>query len=125
MPAALNPTIERPVVLGEQVEDLRQQARRDADAGVNDPDDDLHPLAPLLLVGLRCGQARLEDFDDGPVTWMVREPRVVEAHVEGRTFGILGEPRVNVLLVNLALDRQFGRPVPLAVGISDSAESNK
>jgi K+-transporting ATPase ATPase C chain len=35
---------------------------------------------------------------------------VVEANIEGRTFGILGEPRVNVLIVNLALDRQFGRP---------------
>jgi K+-transporting ATPase ATPase C chain len=35
---------------------------------------------------------------------------VVDANIEGRTFGILGEPRVNVLLVNLALDRQFGRP---------------
>jgi K+-transporting ATPase ATPase C chain len=35
---------------------------------------------------------------------------VIDAHVEGRTFGILGESRVNVLLVNLALDRQFGRP---------------
>lgn len=37
---------------------------------------------------------------------------VVEAHIEGRTFGILGEPRVNALLLNLALDRQFGRPGP-------------
>jgi potassium-transporting ATPase KdpC subunit len=38
---------------------------------------------------------------------------VVESNVDGRTFGILGEPRANVLLVNLALDRQFGRPTPL------------
>ena len=38
---------------------------------------------------------------------------VVESSVEGRTFGILGEPRVNVLLINLALDRQFGKATPL------------
>jgi potassium-transporting ATPase KdpC subunit len=42
-----------------------------------------------------------------------RVKAVVESNVEGRTFGILGERRVNVLLVNLALDRQFGRPIPL------------
>jgi K+-transporting ATPase ATPase C chain len=38
---------------------------------------------------------------------------VVEAYTEGRTFGVLGESRVNVLLLNLALDRQFGRPAAL------------
>jgi potassium-transporting ATPase KdpC subunit len=42
-----------------------------------------------------------------------RVKAVVDANVEHRTFGILGEPRINVLLVNLALDRQFGRPAPL------------
>lgn len=35
---------------------------------------------------------------------------VVENAIEGRDLGVLGEPRVNVLLLNLSLDHQFGRP---------------
>ena len=37
----------------------------------------------------------------------VRE--VIREHEEGRTFGVLGQPRVNVLLTNMALDARFGR----------------
>jgi K+-transporting ATPase ATPase C chain len=48
----------------------------------------------------RVAQARSVDA--------ARVRTVVESRIEGRTFGLLGEPRVNVLLLNLALDRHFG-----------------
>ena len=43
------------------------------------------------------------------ICWLGQVREVIRQHVEGRTFGVLGQPRVNVLLTNRALDARFGR----------------
>lgn len=56
-------------------------------------------------------------YQVGRVARLRRQPagavrELVEDHIEGRTLGILGEPRVNVLLLNRALDEKFGPAKP-------------
>jgi K+-transporting ATPase ATPase C chain len=50
-----------------------------------------------------------------------RVAQVIESRVQGRDLGVFGEPRVNVLAVNRALDQQFGMPPALPVPAATTA----
>ena len=64
-------------------------------------DPDISPAAAEAQIA-RVAAARRTTAD------AVRQ--IVAAHTEGRQFGVLGEPRVNVLKVNLALDQAIPAP---------------
>jgi potassium-transporting ATPase KdpC subunit len=111
--------------LGTTSKKLQDRVRQDVDR-LKRENPEAQGAVPIVLV-TASGSGLDPHLSPDAMLWQVprvakargispeRVRAVVDGNVEGRTFGILGEPRVNVLLVNLALDRQFGRPAPLPV----------
>lgn len=102
-------------VLTRRIEDAVTQLNK-ANPGASDPipvdlvtasgsglDPHVSPAAALWQVP-RIARARNVSAQ--------RIKATIEAFIEGRDLGILGEPRVNVLRTNMALDQQFGRQSP-------------
>jgi K+-transporting ATPase ATPase C chain len=98
------------------IADLERLRKENPDAPLTVPDDlvttsasgldpELSPAAALWQAP-RIAHARQVAPE--------RITEVIRSRVEGRDLGIFGEPRVNVLAVNLALDQQFGKLTPLA-----------
>jgi len=63
-------------------------------------DPDISPAAAAFQIPRVAKERRITD-------WELQ--RLVAEHTEGRQFGFLGEPRVNVLQLNLELDARFPR----------------
>jgi K+-transporting ATPase ATPase C chain len=90
--------------VAKQVQDIRKQNGLSASSQVpidmvttdfSGFDPDITEAAALVQVS-RVAKAR--NLNDSQVH------ALVESHIQGRTLGIFGEPRVNVLELNLALD---------------------
>jgi len=105
--------------LGPTSKALRDRAEKELERLLQDNPDATGPVPVELLTTSASGldphlspEAALWQAPRIARARAVDEARVrtvIEASIEGRDLWLLGEPRVNVLLVNRALDRHFGR----------------
>jgi K+-transporting ATPase ATPase C chain len=110
--------------LGPTSKALRKRVSDDLERLLHENPDAIGPVPAELVAASASGLD--PHLSPGAALWQVpriarargvsegRVRSVIESHLEGRDLMLLGEPRVNVLLVNLALDRQFGRPASMA-----------
>jgi K+-transporting ATPase ATPase C chain len=110
--------------LGPTSKALRDRAAKDVERLLHDNPNAAGPVPAELVSTSASGL----DPHLGPAGALWQVPRIarargvseervrslIEGRVEGRDLFVLGEPRVNVLVVNLALDRTFGRPPRVA-----------
>jgi K+-transporting ATPase ATPase C chain len=110
--------------LGPTSKALRERTAKDLDRLLHENADAIGPVPAELVSASASGLD--PHLSPAAALWQVpriarargvaesRVRAVIEAQVEARDLLVLGEPRVNVLLVNIALDRKFGRPASVA-----------
>jgi K+-transporting ATPase ATPase C chain len=111
-PDAYDPAASAPSNLGPTNPELgaavaeRVEAIRAADGGAQVPVDAVTASASGLDPHIGPAYARLQAPRVAEARGLELETvmALIEEHMSGRTFGFLGEPRVNVLELNIALD---------------------
>ena len=119
-PDAFDPAASAPTQPGSDEPGSRQGGTASGSTAIVEADAPAGPIPVDAVTGSASGL----DPDISPAYARLQAPRVADArgleldqvlalideHTEGRTFGFLGDPHVNVLMLNLALERLASGP---------------
>jgi potassium-transporting ATPase KdpC subunit len=115
-----DPTASAGSNLGPTSKKLRDRVQADVERLKTENPDAPMPIPAELVTASASGLD--PHLSPGAAAWQVfrvarargvgveRVRQIVDDLTEGRQLGFLGEPRINVLALNMALDRQFGEP---------------